>query len=175
MTDALFPVGSATFSPCGRYRYTLTRDTGVGEGTVAWVMLNPSTADAEVNDPTIRRCIDFTQRWGYGSMLVLNLYALRATDPDELIREPAPCGPDNDRVIAELAPACDLIVCAWGTHPMAPPRARAVESLLGPAVPLYGLRWTVTGEPGHPLYLPASLTPQPFNDAAAERPSVAAL
>lgn len=168
MTDALFATGSATFSPCRRYRYTLTREGLGGQlGTVAWIMLNPSTADADVNDPTIRRCIGFTRTWGFGRLLVLNLYALRATDPDDLRRDPAPCGEDNDRVISELAPACDLIVCAWGTHPMAPARARAVEDLLGPTTPLYCLRWTATGEPAHPLYLPGALEPEPYNDAAA--------
>ena len=166
VTDALFGVGSATFSPCRRYRYTLTREGLGGRGTVCWLMLNPSTADADVNDPTIRRCIDFTQRWGYGKLLVLNLYAYRATDPAELLRCADPCGPDNDRVITELAPACDLTVCAWGAHPMAPPRARAVEELLGPDVPLWCLSWTKEGEPRHPLYLPAALDPEPYNDAA---------
>jgi len=128
-------------------------------------MLNPSTADASVNDPTIRRCIGYTRREGYGSLVVVNLYALRSTDPVELARHAAPCGPDNDAAILAAAEDARLIVAAWGSDTMAPARARAVEHLLD-GLPLWCLGTNKDGEPKHPLYLAADLCLLPYNDAA---------
>lgn len=125
-------------------------------------MLNPSTADASVNDPTIRRCIGYTRSWGYGSLAVVNLYALRATDPDELRRHPSPCGPDNDAAIFDAAVAASLIVCAWGADPMAPARARAVEGHLLDGMPLFCLGRAKEGEPRHPLMMKGDLKPQSY-------------
>lgn len=159
--DALFNVGSAVFSRCETYRYRLTRDgirtpvNGEPRTTVTWIMLNPSTADASVDDPTIRRVRGFSRRAGHYGFIVVNLYALRATDPAELARHDAPNGPDNDAAILAAAEDADQIVCAWGAHPMAPPRARAVEHLLD-GLPLFCLGTTKEGEPRHPLYVPGT-------------------
>lgn len=104
---------SATFSPCGQYRYTLTREWDDGE-RVAWLMMNPSTADARVDDPTIRKCIGFSKRWGYGSLVVVNLFAIRSTYPSVINRTTTPVGPMNDCHIMEALQGCRELICAWG-------------------------------------------------------------
>lgn len=151
----------AVLSEDGAYRYRLTRWWSAA-GVVRWIMLNPSTADAEVDDPTIRRCIGFTRAWGYGSVEVVNLYALRATDPRELARHPDPVGPDNDLYLRgrDVLLVPTLVVCAWGAHLMAARRAPEVLRLLdadGQVPHVLGL--TQANQPRHPLYLPGHLTP----------------
>ena len=101
----------ALFSPCGTYRYRLTRRWAEGPA-VAFIMLNPSTADGSVDDPTIRRCIGYGQSWGYGALAVGNLYAFRATEPQELRRARDPIGPDNDRHLECIAETATRVVCA---------------------------------------------------------------
>jgi hypothetical protein len=124
-------------------------------------MLNPSKADAEADDPTIRRCLRFARDLGFGSIDVTNLFAWRATDPGELARASDAVGPENDRHILEAAGAAGMVVCAWGAFPAARPRAGAVVRLLRSAsVKLHVLGWTTTpGVPRHPLFLPASARP----------------
>jgi len=128
-----------------------------GERSVLWVMLNPSTADDTVDDPTIRRVRGFTSRFserlGVYGFTVVNLFALRSTDPRVLTGSDADIGPDNDRVIAEEAKRAALIVCAWGAHPTFG-RAAQVRKLLGSA-PLWCLGTTKAGAPRHPLYIRA--------------------
>ena len=152
---------TAHISPCGTYRYNLTRDWGEGLGRVCWIMLNPSTADADVDDPTIRRCIGFTERWGYGGMEVVNLYALRATNPEELKNHPDPIPLMTG--LSEVARAvgrCDLTICAWGVHGGHKNRGPAAARILRtPGNLLYTLRLTKDGHPAHPLYLPSHLKP----------------
>ena len=91
---------TADFSFCGQYRYTLTRVWSLERGLVLFVGLNPSTADAERDDPTVRRCVGYARRWGFGGVLVANLFAYRATDPRDLLAVSYPIGPRNDEVIA---------------------------------------------------------------------------
>lgn len=161
---------SAAFSGCGHYRYALWRDTGClgGEGIVLFVMLNPSTADAKLDDPTIRRCIRFARDWGYAKLAVGNLYALRATDPADL-RDAAeagvdPVGPDNDEWLTKLAGNAWTTILAWGAHPMAERRARDVRQLVegwsGGTAQCLGQ--TKSLAPRHPLYVRASQRPEPF-------------
>src|SRR5262245_19133112 len=92
----LFQTKEALISPCGLYRYWLTRTWDNSLRRVCWVMLNPSTADAEQDDPTIRRCVGFARSWGAGGIIVVNLFAFRASDPKALLRAADPVGPDND-------------------------------------------------------------------------------
>ncbi len=128
-------------------------------------MLNPSTADAERDDPTIRRCAGFARSWGFGGMTVVNLFALRATDPARLRRARDPVGRDNDRHIAAAASA-GLVVVAWGVHGRLGERDRAVLALLSGCRPGC-LGTTRGGHPRHPLYLPAATRCRPFAFSAA--------
>jgi len=152
---------SAALSPCGTYRYELLRSWGDGP-TVGFIMLNPSTADANVDDPTIRRCIGFGKAWGYGTLVVRNLYALRSTDPKALKGHPDPVGPDNDRYLAE-AVGDAVTICAWGAN-ADPERARTVLADLAAAGAMaFHLGLTKAGFPKHPLYLRADVHPVPFS------------
>lgn len=138
------------------YRYRLTRVWAEGTRTT-FVMLNPSTADAAADDPTIRQCIGFARRWGYSGLDVVNLYALRATNPAELWAAADPIGPDNDRYLAEAAASGGRLVAAWGAH-AEQPRVRDVLAIPG-FDRLTCLRTTKRGHPSHPLYLPGDLSP----------------
>jgi hypothetical protein len=162
-TGTLFgPEKTAVLSPCGLYRYRLGREVQADGGTVNFVMLNPSTADASIDDPTIRRCVGFARSWGFGGLVVTNLYGLRSTDPAGLLSSPDPVGPDNDRHVREVAGAAGLVVCAWGAFGAPSGRARVarVLGLIREAgrVPHY-LKLTAAGHPGHPLFLRSDLTP----------------
>jgi hypothetical protein len=155
---------SAIFSPCGAYRYRLGRSWIGGQGTVLWVMLNPSTADAEKDDPTIRRCIGFSQLWGYSALVVVNLFALRSTNPAGLYAHPYPIGPDNDDHIVATARTARMVVAAWGNHGGYLARGEAVARMLRPCVP-HHLGLTKTGQPKHPLRLPADTSLEPWRIA----------
>lgn len=146
---------TAEFSPCGTYRYTLTRKLSTPLRWVKpalFIMLNPSTADAVKDDPTIRRCIKFAEREGCTDLTVVNLYALRATDPRELTKHDNPIGPLNDLRIAEQVykHRYGLIVAAWGAHPFAKDRAKEV---IGQYNSFLCLGQTKDGSPRHPLYI----------------------
>ena len=136
----------------GPYRYLLSRRWDDGAGAL-FVMLNPSTADDLRDDPTIRRCVGFARRWRAPAVEVVNLYALRATDPRDLFAHPAPIGPDNDRTIADAAARAAVIVVAWGVHGARDRErtARVIELLGARDVSCLGV--TGGGDPRHPLYL----------------------
>jgi hypothetical protein len=152
---------SAGISACGRYRWWLQRSwkTGGNGKLVCFIGLNPSTADAAVDDPTVRRCLAFARAWGFSALSVRNLFALRATDPAELLAADDPVGPSGD---AELAAArtADLVVAAWGAKVPFGREARALEILAG--VPLYCLGVTKSGAPRHPLYVKGDARPLPW-------------
>lgn len=156
----------ARLSECSAYRYSLTRRWGSDGTTVLWVMLNPSTADADVDDPTIRRCIGFSKAWGFDGLEVINLFALRATDPKELARHPSPEGPDNWREHAEWKGYCGRTVVAWGAHPMAAVGARSVEKMYA-ARGAVCLGRTKSGHPRHPLYVRADQPLEPWRGVYA--------
>ena len=110
------PAG-AVFSDDMVYRYRLWRTWDPELPTCLFLMLNPSTADHEQNDPTIRRCLDFAKQWGYGQLLVGNLFALRSTNPQNLRHHPEPTGgPDNDDALLAMHEEANLTVAAWGVH-----------------------------------------------------------
>jgi hypothetical protein len=150
-------VGShAVISPDGLYRYLLTRCWSHDGPVLFWVCLNPSTADAETDDPTVRRLVGFSKRWGYGGLALLNLFALRATNPKELERAADPVGPDNDRTILGCCTECPRaeVVLAWGAHGGLLMRDRQVLTLLrSETARIYTLGRTKDGHPKHPLYL----------------------
>ncbi len=168
----------ATWSPCKRYRYTLRRVwRSVDEPrVVTWVLLNPSTADEFINDPTIRRCISFSQAWGYDELTIVNTYALRSTDPRGLWKADDPVGPGNDAAILAACRRAALVVCGWGRH-LRVDRRVALTHLLFPGyhaddrfrhMQLTALQLNADGSPAHPLYLRGDLKPQPFDLAEAE-------
>jgi hypothetical protein len=149
----LVGVGKAVFSGDDVYRYRLARIWGEGGQHAAWIMLNPSTADALTDDPTIRRCVRFTRAWGLDGLTVVNLFALRATDPAELVGHADPVGPANDQMISEALADAAVLVAAWGAHPMAAGRVTAVTALVPPGARLQCLGTTKAGHPRHPLYV----------------------
>jgi hypothetical protein len=153
MGDLLGLHNDAVLSDCGRYRYLLRREWG-GAPPLGWIMLNPSTADADQDDPTIRRCIGFAHRNGYGGIRVVNLFALRATDPSELLAADNPIGDLYDPWL--LLRICTDVVAAWGAvKPALSPRAREVVDMRPVQGRLLCLGTTKHGYPRHPLYLRA--------------------
>jgi hypothetical protein len=149
-----FTEAGATFDPNRIYRYRLWREWSPLKPTVAFLMLNPSTADEHVLDPTLRRCLGFAQVWGYGRMEIINLFALRATNPKQLYTHPYPEGPENDSWISLVASRAEQVVCGWGTHGEYRDRATCVAlQLIENGVPMFCLGTTKGGMPKHPLYL----------------------
>lgn len=155
----------ALLSPCGIYRYQLWRMWDPKGPRIAWVMLNPSTADATQDDPTIRRCVAFARAWGFGDLVVVNLFALRATDPRELRNALTagrdPVGPDNDLRIMDVAGSASAVVAAWGVHGALAGRDREVQRLLH-GVDVQCLGTTRDGHPRHPLYLATNTPRMPY-------------
>ncbi|RZK44822.1 MAG: DUF1643 domain-containing protein [Hymenobacter sp.] len=150
----LFDTADAVLSTCNHYRYQLTRQWEVRLGTVVFVMLNPSTADARMDDPTIRRCISFARTWGYGGINVVNLFAWRATNPAELKTIADPVGPDNDQYLLNAFAQAPMVVVAWGMHAPAA-RVQEVSRLMQrTAIIPQCLGATQAGHPRHPLYVP---------------------
>ena len=125
-------------------------------------MLNPSTADETMLDPTIRRCLGYSKDWGYGALAVANIFAFRSTDPKRLAKAEDPIGPENDWFIRDAAEHSSLVICGWGAEPFAIERAKDVVRLLM-GIPLFCLELTKLGHPKHPLYAKAAQTPQPYS------------
>ena len=159
----------ASFSPDRRYRYGLESKLGDrGDGVCMFLMLNPSTADEVRSDRTVTRCKGFARSWGYGSLWVCNIFALRSTRPDALIASPDPSGPENDRHILEYARKADRVVCAWGNHGVHRDRGERVLEMLdgdGLSGRMCHLGLTGKDQPRHPLYLKASTKPVRFRAA----------
>ncbi len=147
---------SATFSDCRRYRYTLTKRWSDGP-LIAWVALNPSTADEVQDDPTIRRMSGFAKQWNYGGLVVLNIFAYRATDPREMKAQSDPVGAGNlsAGMVCDIAQnGVELFVACWGAHGSHLDRAAAVCRVFDSLqIPLHCLGTTKDGNPKHPLYL----------------------
>jgi len=149
----------AFLSNDGLYRYSLTRRWDESD-LLCWIMLNPSTADADNDDPTIRRCMSFARAWGYGGILVVNLFAFRATDPKELVKATDPIGPCNNSIL-ETAAKSHVTVAAWGCGGALKDRGGKVRGLLGDCE-LLCLGLTKDRYPKHPLYVPADTVAVPF-------------
>ena len=146
---------TATISDCGLYRYDLTRQWAEGGTTCAFIGLNPSTADAEQDDPTIRRCVGFAKAWGHSRIVMLNAYAFRATRPADMKTAADPVGPLNDDYLALWLNSCKVAVAAWGVNISLSRQKQVLENFPWLSV----LRLTKDGFPSHPLYLPKTLTP----------------
>jgi len=147
---------SALISDCGNYRYWLSRDPDWADvpdkDGVVFVMLNPSTADAAIDDPTIRRCKSFARLWGNDGLVVVNLYAYRATSPKDMLKEKDPVGPDNDYWIYRMLTDAKFIVCAWGKNAN-PERVEHFVRYLPKGAELKCLGINKDGSPKHPLYI----------------------
>lgn len=160
-------LAGAVFSDCERYRYRLWRAWDPSKPRLVWCMLNPSTADETVLDPTLRRVDDYTKRWGYGAFDVVNIFAWRATDPRQLALVGDPVGPDNETQILWAATPAHRVVVGWGTPktPLVREQARRVAQLLTAYRRTVCLRTNKDGSPVHPLYQPAALEMQHWEAA----------
>ena len=148
----------ATFSSCRRWRYWLWRQWDEKKPAANFLMLNPSTADEVKLDPTCSRARDYAERWGYGALIVTNIFAFRNTNPNQMKAAKDPVGPGNDEAIVKAARESAIVVCAWGNHGAFQERSSRVRALLKDQK-LFSLRVNANGEPAHPLYLPGRLKP----------------
>ncbi|HGY1009434.1 TPA: DUF1643 domain-containing protein [Aeromonas salmonicida] len=146
----------AVLSECRCYRYALSRVWDSSKPYALFIGLNPSTADETEDDPTIRRCIGFSKSWGYGGLVMANLFAYRATDPDDMKVAAEPIGIANNDWLTELSNKAEVVVAAWGNHGAFKQRSSHVRGFL---TELHYLKLNQSGEPAHPLYLKSTLTP----------------
>jgi hypothetical protein len=157
MTATALPIDTGT------HRYRLDRTWHPTLGKMAWVMLNPSTATADLDDPTIARCTAFAKAWGYGGLTVVNVFAYRATDPAELaaLSMGVAVGDFNDLHIHEVIAEAAMIVVAWGTKVPKPLRPRVADlcRVIGDR-PVHALITNADGSPRHPLYVKGDTIPQ---------------
>ena len=150
-------MNDAVLSPCGRYRYLLTRRLSEPAHSrhkiCAFIMLNPSTADALTDDPTIRRCVGFARRWGCAELRVANIFGFRATNPADLRASADPVGPENFKYLCDAIDTADVVVLAcgrWDKHPL----TKTLVSQITASTPvLYCLGKNKDGSPKHPLFL----------------------
>lgn len=165
------PAPSVPGFPCAwsadrQHRFTLWRHWGqTAQPRYLMVIgLNPSTADEEQDDPTIRRCVDFARRWGYTALCMTNLFAFRATDPEVMKRALDPIGfPANDEWLAQCALRASMVLAAWGVHGSFQGRDRYVIGEFERwRIPLHALGLTAAGHPRHPLYVRGDTLPIPF-------------
>lgn len=162
----IYTYSSAEISDCGKYRYMLWREWGDDpQNKALFIGLNPSTADGESDDPTIRRCVSFAQKFGCDALTMANLFAYRATDSAELSKVEDPVGPDNDKWLRNFGMTATIIVAAWGAFPVGDRAAEVLEML--PQVLCLGK--TKSGAPRHPLYLRKDAASQLLSGATYER------
>lgn len=150
----------ATISECKKYRYRLSRVWNKNLPIICFIMLNPSTADDQKDDRTINRIINFAKSWGFGGVVVVNLYGFRSSKPKDLRQQQDPEGPDNRRHVTEVIGEADMVIYAWGNNKREPNWLRnLVENP-------YCIDISKTGIPKHPLYLKSILQPKPYRVAA---------
>lgn len=153
----------AVFSPDRRYRYVWERDWSMGDPArvMTFIMLNPSLADEQRQDPTVTRCLRRAVDGGYNVLRVLNLFARISPYPKDLLADHDPVGPYNDRHIERECKGSSMVIAAWGSFKLVAPRALAVRKLLDASgIRLHYLRLTGTGKPWHPLHLPYTEGPK---------------
>ncbi|MEA5463870.1 DUF1643 domain-containing protein [Leptothoe sp. PORK10 BA2] len=159
--------GSAIFDVSRRYRYCLKRSwsgPNIHPHQVTFIMLNPSQANAERDDPTIRACSQFAQAWGYNQLNIVNLFAYRTPQPSALKRVADPIGPDNDQYLLQAIEAATQVILAWGNWGTLFNRAQTVLTLLQPQHhKLHCLARNQSGQPRHPLYIKRTTSPKPWS------------
>lgn len=142
---------ASQLSSCRTYRYALDRIWDPHLPALLWVLYNPSTADETEDDPTLRRCIHFSQAWGYGGLRIVNLYSLRSPHPATLKDHPAPNGPDHDTHVQKALSTYKDVICAWGLQ------GGPISSHFSPGTHrIFHLGLNRDGSPKHPLYLPST-------------------
>ncbi len=155
-----FDMPAAVISDCGQYRYLLSRRLGFSDRVIAFIGLNPSTADATQDDPTIRRCIGFAKRRDAGMLLMVNLFALRSSDPAALRIHAAPIGPENDFWIERAMSVADIAIAAWGNGGVFLDRSDAVGARYRGRLEAFAI--TNVNMPKHPLYVRSDAQTIPF-------------
>jgi len=161
----------AIISYCRLYRYQLWRTWDPHLPRCAFVMLNPSTADAHDDDPTIRRCVGFAKSWGFGGIFVVNVFAFRATKPADLRKAADPVGPHNGKALVTVARACSRVVVAWGAacrwrgRPLSDRQALTIIRGCQVGEPVLCLGKTKAGFPRHPLYVKGNTVPLEYGEA----------
>ena len=162
----LYVSSSAVLSDCEKYRYSLTRIWDDSKPKVLFIMLNPSTADGDTDDPTIRRCVGFAKSWGYGGLYVVNLFARRATDPKELMGYSFVVGIENIKYIKQMSELSEIVVCAWGNGSIVKKLQKRLDHTWKPLSwidkPLHYLELSNDGTPKHPLYLKGDILPKKY-------------
>lgn len=159
---------SAILSPCGLFRYRLEREIDpTGRGVVALIGVNPSTADATINDHTIRKDMGFARKHGWQRIIKGNVFAFRATDVNQLARVADPVGPDNDKHLAQIIHDADMLIPCWGRIDKVPATLRndfsdILNMLRDSGKPVMTFGLTAGGDPRHPLMLPYSTLLQPL-------------
>lgn len=176
------PKRQTTLSACRTYRYTLWRewDNGtfstlkqiIGQCNYAmFIGLNPSTADETKDDPTIRKCIGFAKRWGYGALCMTNLFAFRATLPRDMKKSEYPVGEDNLHHLLECASSAGIVVAAWGKNGCFQSQDLATADQLSRiGIQLMCLRTNGDGSPEHPLYVPYDTEPKAWSVSVGCKP-----
>ncbi len=154
-------MSEAVYSPCQKFRYSLSRTWDSDGSRLLYVMLNPSKATELANDPTIERCERRAKQLGYGALRIVNLFGLRETDPARLKKARYPIGSDNTGQLTIAADWADDILCAWGVHGAHKNQADSVIPLLrNSGKPLLILGLSKEGHPRHPLYISYKIRPQ---------------
>jgi len=155
---------NANISDCGQYRYCLSRVWDNTKPSVAFIMLNPSTADGQKDDATIRRCVGFAKSWGYGSLYVVNLFAFRSKEPTDLLKTMDPIGKENEDWLKQIQSLVHLTVCAWGNGKIVDKIFKNNEEYR-PLQHFKNLNYidlSKDGTPKHPLYLSKFLLPKKY-------------
>jgi hypothetical protein len=156
-------IKKAKISACGQYRYWLSRKWDEGAESLVFIMLNPSTADDKIDDPTIKKCMKFAKNFGFGGILVLNLFSFRATNPADMKKCQDPIGPETGsyyRDIFAFSPISPKVICAWGTNGGFMDRDKYVMAILRSfCIAPSALRVTKNEFPEHPLYIPDNTIP----------------
>lgn len=151
------------FDETRTYRYSLWREWDASKPFALFICLNPSTADETNDDPTIRRCVNYSKAWGYGAFCMANIFAFRATDPEVMKAHREPIGPENDEMLKDLALNAGVVVAGWGNHGKHLFRGiRVKREMIYNGIDLKCLKISKDGSPSHPLYLRADLQPIPF-------------
>lgn len=157
-----FKIMNAGFiSKCQKFRHYLTRKIDVDNDLVlTFIMLNPSTADEKKDDPTLRKCMGFCERLGYGNLIVVNLFDYRATDPKQLKIVSTPCSEKNMDFVKAASEVADKVICAWGVNgTLYKQNEKVLKVLAKKGIPVHALDITKHGHPKHPLYISYEKTP----------------